>query len=105
MEWSSAAGAIRPADRAQRRSRDGVPSEQGNSCVAREADAAELPARMRWKEIAVGIAAVTGRRRQRTAAQHILSDHELAIVLDNLAVERAITGIGLVRGARPFPRQ
>src|SRR5207253_6912812 len=71
--------------------------------VAREAHAAELPARGGREEIAIARADVGGRRRAGSAAQDVLIRHELAVVFADRPRRRTIAGIRVVRTARPFP--
>src|SRR3546814_1754377 len=62
-----------------------------------------LPARRRWKEIAVAGATVAGGRRAAAAAQHVLPAHELAVVLAQRAGQRAEAWIRGVGRRRPLP--
>ena len=71
--------------------------------VPRQPDAAELPARVGVEEVAVARADVIRGRRARSAAQHDLVAHELAVVLAERARRRRITGVGRVGAARPLP--
>ena len=73
------------------------------SGIFRKANTAELPARLRRKEIAIRCPDMTSRRSTRSAAQHILIAHELAVVLAECTGRRRITGIGRVRTLRPLP--
>src|SRR6185437_15691397 len=73
------------------------------SYVACQSDAAELPTRGRWKEVAIGGTYVPGRRRARAAAQHHLAAHELAVIFGQSSVERLVAGIGIVGRPRLFP--
>ena len=59
-----------------------------SDCVARQAQAAELPARVGRKEVAVARADVARGRGARAAAQHELVAHELAVVLADRARRR-----------------
>src|SRR4029077_1279480 len=75
-----------------------------NSCwIACESDSGELPAFFRLKEIAIGAADVSARRRAGTAAQNILVAHKFAVVLAKRAGSSAVAGIRRVPAARPFP--
>src|SRR4026207_2080255 len=58
----------------------------GSFHVSRQAHTAELPTRVAGKEVAVAGAHVRARRGARPAAQHVLVDHELAVVFADLAV-------------------
>ena len=71
----------------------------------RQADAGEHPPRRRREEVAVRAAGVARGRRQRAAAQHLLVDHELAVVLADRAGRRAEPGVRRVRAGRPLPRR
>ena len=62
----------------------------GPRLAARQAQAAELPARLGREKVAVARADVAARRRAGTAAQHVLARHELAVVL----ADRAFGGRG-----------
>src|SRR3546814_2462662 len=65
--------------------------------VLGQAQAGELPARRRWKEVAVAGANVAGGRCAAAAAQHVLPAHELAVVLAKRAGQRAearVRGLG-----------
>eukprot|EP01041_Mallomonas_annulata_P033003 gene33003-55568_t len=55
---------------------------------------AVLPACSGRKEVAVAAARMPLRRSARTAAQHVLVDHELAVVFAHRAFGRAKTGVG-----------
>src|SRR5512138_475079 len=77
-----------------------LPSE---SEIARQANAAELPARGGIEEIAISRANVIARRGARSAAQHELIAHELTVVLAERARQRMETGIGSVRRSSPLP--
>src|SRR3546814_3645967 len=68
-----------------------------------QAQAGELPARRRWKEVAVAGANVAGGRRAAAAAQHVLPAHELAVVLAQRAGQRAEAWIRGVGRRRPLP--
>ena len=68
-----------------------------------EPQAAELPARRRIEEIAIGRPRMTVRRRQRRAAQYHLIDHELAIVFAERTGLGLITGIRRIGAAGPLP--
>src|SRR5215475_3149701 len=71
--------------------------------IIHEAQPAELPARRRIEEIAVARARVARGRRLRAAAQDQLVDHELAVVLAQRAVRRAVARIRQIGAARPLP--
>src|SRR5271165_6770065 len=71
--------------------------------VAGEADAAERPARRGGEEIAVRGADVVGRGHAAPAPQHVLVDHELAVVLADGPRRRAEAGVGAVGARRPLP--
>src|SRR6185503_14473825 len=71
--------------------------------VANEPDAAELPARLRTEEVAIGLSEVRTRSRAGSAAQHELVAHELAVVLAERAGGTRVAGIGRVRARRPLP--
>src|SRR5258706_8109067 len=71
--------------------------------IIQQPQAAELPARRRREKIAVARTRVTLRCRMRAAAQHHLVDHELAVVLAERAVRRAVARVGQIRAARPLP--
>src|SRR5881392_2805301 len=71
--------------------------------IARQTNPSELPAFLRLKEVAVGFADVRARSRAGAAAQHVLIAHALAIVFAQRAMLRAVTGVGRIRTARPFP--
>src|SRR5439155_11246507 len=73
------------------------------AAVPGQANAAELPARRRWEEVAIALAQVRARRRARAAAQDELVAHELAIVLAERAGERLISRVRRVRALRPLP--
>src|SRR5258705_422641 len=72
-------------------------------CIARETQARELPARIGRKEVSIACADVAGRCRARSAAQHVLAAHELAVVLTDRAGGTAEAGVRSVVAARPFP--
>src|SRR5262245_14443113 len=76
---------------------------QSSRHIIQEPQPAELPARRRREEIAIARARVAGRRRERAAAKNHLIDHELAIVLAERVVGRAVARIGQVCAARPLP--
>src|SRR3546814_15781259 len=65
---------------------------RARSDVVGEADAGELPARGRRKEIAVAESQVAGRGGAGAAAQHLLADHAFAVVFAGGAFERAEAG-------------
>jgi hypothetical protein len=90
-------GALRFPDRIQR-----LFSSAG-SRISRKANAAELPARLGRKEIAIRCSDVTRRRSARSAPQHILIAHELAVVFAERTGRRRVPGIGRVRTLRPLP--
>src|SRR5262245_44184591 len=68
-----------------------------------QADSAELPAGVRRKEVAVTPAGVAPRRNTRGATQDKLVAHELAVVLPQGAVRRAITRIARMATRGPLP--
>src|SRR5204863_8241445 len=74
------------------------------SCLPREADAGDLKPGVGVPEVAIARAHVARGREAGTAAQHALVDHELAVVLAERAVGRAVARVRLVRRARPLPR-
>src|SRR6185503_21297767 len=69
-----------------------------------EANAGKLPTRRGGKEVAIGDPAVSFRRYARTATQHVLVDHEFAVVFADSALRPAVSRIGRVAAARPLPR-
>src|SRR5215470_16002704 len=71
--------------------------------IACESYSGELPAFFGLKEIAIGAANVGARRGARTASQHILVAHELAVVFAERTGRSSIAGVGGVGAARPFP--
>src|SRR5580698_7421608 len=71
--------------------------------VGGQAQAAELPARRRIEEIAVGRAGMPGGRRERRAAQYHLIDHELAVIFAQRPGRRLVPGIWGVGAASPLP--
>src|SRR5579875_1933865 len=73
------------------------------SSLPGQADARELPARLRRKEIAIAGADMGSRRHAGTAAQNHLSAHELAVVLAQRSCERAETRIAEIGACRPLP--
>src|SRR5262245_42765494 len=73
---------------------------QGIAC---EAQARELPTRIRWKEVPVGCANVARWCRARSAAQDVLSAHELAVVLADRAAGKPKARVRTVVASRPLP--
>src|SRR5690348_2621389 len=73
------------------------------SRILRKSDSAELPARRRWEEVAIGRADMIARRDARPTTQDHLPYHELAVVFRDRAFQGAVTGIGIVGRACPFP--
>src|SRR5580700_1890011 len=75
------------------------------TCCAllRQPDSGKLPARLWRKEIAVACANVPRRRDARSATQHHLPTHELAVVLAQRSVQRLKARIAKVGAARPHP--
>src|SRR5512132_4130296 len=71
--------------------------------VLREAHPGELPALVWIEEVAIGRPQMAVRRDARSSAQDHLIAHELAVVFADGTGRRAITGIGCIRAARPFP--
>src|SRR5262245_51388324 len=71
--------------------------------IAGQTNSGELPTRVRWKEIPIRRAYMSRRRRARTAAQDILSAHELAVVFADCAGGRLEAWISGVVAAGPFP--
>ncbi len=72
--------------------------------IAGQTDAGKLPTCLGRKEIAICRAHVAGRRRTRSAAQHVLVAHELAIVLSQRAIRRGKARIRRIGTCRPLPR-
>src|SRR5689334_15194624 len=68
-----------------------------------EAQAHELPALVGIEEVAIGGARVPIRCDAGRAAQHMLADHELAIVLAQGALRRPVARIRRVGALRPLP--
>src|ERR1700677_1761319 len=75
----------------------------GRSGVAGQPQAAEGPSGRRWEEVPVGGAEVVGGRHAGAAAQHVLVDHELAVVLADRPGGRLEARVGTVGGGRPLP--
>src|SRR4029079_7866524 len=73
------------------------------SDVARQTNAAELPALVGMEEVPVAGARMPRRRGERSAAQHHLVDHELSVVLADRTCDRPIPRIWVVGAARPRP--
>src|SRR5690349_8647488 len=72
--------------------------------VLGQAQSGELPARLRGEEVAVARAHVSDRGGARTAAQHPLPAHELAVVLAKRAGQGTEARIGDIGRGGPFPR-
>src|SRR5690606_30975311 len=72
-------------------------------CIAGQADAGELPAGLRRKEVAIAGADVVARGDTGAASQHVLVAHELAVVFADGPGRRRESGIGVIRAAGPFP--
>src|SRR5690606_41628981 len=62
-----------------------------------------LPILVRMKEVAVGGTQVPGRRRARSAAQHVLPAHEFAVVLADCAVRDPEARVRCIRARGPLP--
>src|SRR5712692_10334114 len=90
---------MRPLKDARAHMRSSAPSP----AIIHEPQPAELPARRRIEEIAIADTRVPGGRRVRAAAQHHLVDHELAVVLAERALRRAIPWVGQIGAAGPLP--
>src|SRR5208337_1068411 len=71
--------------------------------LLRQPNSGKLPARLWSKEIAVASADVPCRRDARSAAQHHLSAHELAVVLAQRSIHRMKTRIAQVGATSPHP--
>ena len=71
--------------------------------ISRYTKNGELPALIGVKEIAIGQPDVASGRRTRSAAQHELVAHELAIVLAQRAGLEPVARIGPIRALRPLP--
>src|SRR5512132_4513317 len=71
--------------------------------VLREAHPGELPALVWIEEVAIARPHMAVRRDTRASTQDHLIAHELAVVFADGAGGRAITGIGGIRAAGPFP--
>src|SRR5690349_7110825 len=67
--------------------------------VLRQPNAAELPTRRGWEKVAICGPDVAGRRGARSAAQHHLSHHELAVIFRRHALQWPEPGIGIIGGA------
>jgi hypothetical protein len=63
----------------------------------------KLPTRVGRKEIAVACADMIARGGARAAAQHILVDHELAVVLAHCSLPSLVARVALVAAAGPLP--
>src|SRR5438477_5221433 len=68
-----------------------------------EAEPGKLPARFRWKEIAIARADVGLRRHTRTSAQHHLAAHEFSVIFAERTLERCESRIAEIRARCPFP--
>src|ERR1700694_711473 len=71
--------------------------------VVGKAQAGELPAVMRIKEVAIGNTAVSFRSCKRRAPQHQLVDHELAVIFAERALDGPVARIGSIGAAGPLP--
>src|SRR6185312_267009 len=85
------------------RDREMPPGRRRDSCILRQPNAGNHPARRRRKEITIGRPYMAGWRHCRAATQHHLVRHELAVVLADRAGERVETGIGDIGTGGPFP--
>src|SRR6185437_1923206 len=80
-----------------------APPADSVSCIPRQPDAGELPARRRMEEIAIARAHVSNGRRARAAAQYPLPAHELAVVFAERTGGRPVARIAQVRAGCPLP--
>src|SRR3954466_2192600 len=97
-------GAARPVRTSRRKSGSAIRGRGASiSEVAGEPQPAKLPALVRVEEIAVARPHMAARGRAAAAAQHLLIDHELAVILADNAFLRREAGIRLVGASGPFP--
>src|SRR5438552_17011289 len=71
--------------------------------VQTKADAAKLPTRLGREKITVGFTDMIARCCARSAAQHHLIRHELAVVFSDRALRRFVSWIWKIRALGPFP--
>src|ERR1700704_34150 len=71
--------------------------------VIRQPQAAELPARRRTEEVAIGHTRMALRRCLRNAAQHHLVDHEFAVIFTERTGRSPIARVRQVGATRPLP--
>src|SRR5262249_533713 len=65
--------------------------------------AGELPAGLRWKEVAIRSANMRAWRGARAAAQYHLPAHEFSVVLAQRARRGFVSGIGKIGAGGPLP--
>src|SRR5919112_847858 len=90
-------GAAKPASTSSRN------ASVWSSAIAREAEAGELPARVRREEIAVRGPAVAARGRAACALEDQLAAHELGVVLAYCARRSSEAGERREAALGPFP--